>query len=339
MKNKQKAINFWTISKDYMNHYLPDIRKSSNNTISAYRAGINLFIDYLEENKQIRRQEVSFEDFSRQNIKDFVDWLINVKKLAIKTSNLRLTAIHSLLEYASAEDDRIIPLYLNARAIKGVKVNTNTIEYFEKYQMQALLAAPSSFKKSERRNQMMLILMYDTAIRVQETLDLCINSLHLHAEVPYLTVYGKGGKFRNIPLMAKTKQHLVRYLKEFHSTGNNNDPLFYTVTYGKKHKLSDDTMEKMIKRYALLCSEKEICMPSDSHCHMIRKTRAMDLYQNGVPLTHIQQLLGHENISTTSGFYAFATLDTLAKSLSNAGDDVTEKRWANPNILAQLYRL
>ena len=339
MKNKQKAIDFWSISKEYINHYLPDIRKSSNNTISAYRTGINLFIEYLEENKRIRRQEVSFEDFSRQNLKDFMDWLINAKNLAMKTVNLRLTAIHSLLEYASAEDDKIIPLYLNSRTIKGMKVNINTIEYFEKYQMQALLAAPSSSKKSERRNQMMLILMYDTATRVQEILDLCLSSLHLEAEVPYLTVYGKGGKYRNIPIMAKTKQHLVRYLKEFHLTGSNNDPLFYTVTYGKLHKLSNDTLEKMIKRYAQLCSTKEISMPTVSHCHMIRKTRAMDLYQNGVPLTHIQQLLGHENISTTSGFYAFATLDTLAKSLSNANDDVAEKKWMDPDTLAQLYRL
>lgn len=339
MKSKQKTIDFWNLSKEYINHYLPNIRKSSNNTVDAYRTGINQFIDYLEENKHIKRQEVSFDNFSRQNINDFMDWLINVKKVADKTCNLRLTAIHSLMEYASAEDDSIIPQYLDARSVKGLKVSSNTIEYFEKFQMIALLAIPGSCKKSERRNQMMLILMYDTAMRVQETLDLCLSSLHLNAEVPYITIYGKGGKYRNIPIMTKTKQHLVRYLKEFHPIENKNTPLFYTVTYRKKHKLSDDTMEKMIKRYSRLCSEKDISMPLDSHCHMIRKTRAMDLYQSGVPLTHIQQLLGHESISTTSGFYAFATLDTLAKSLSKTEDYVPEKRWADPETLAQLYRL
>ncbi len=47
----------------------------------------------------------------------------------------------------------------------------------------------------------------------------------------------------------------------------------------------------------------------------IKKTRAMSLYQEGCPLFYIQQMPGHENISTTSGFYAFVTLDTLAKAL------------------------
>lgn len=59
-------------------------------------------------------------------------------------------------------------------------------------------------------------------------------------------------------------------------------------------------------------------MPQEIHFHMLRKTRAMNLYQAGCPLSYIQQMLGHNNISTTSGFYAFATLNTLAKALEKA---------------------
>lgn len=62
-------------------------------------------------------------------------------------------------------------------------------------------------------------------------------------------------------------------------------------------------------------------MSENAHCHMVRKTRAMDLYQKGVPLTHIQQLFGHENISTTSGFYAFVTIDVLAEALETVKPD------------------
>lgn len=67
---------------------------------------------------------------------------------------------------------------------------------------------------------------------------------------------------------------------------------------------------------------------------MLRKTRAMNLYQSGCPLSYIQQLLGHENISTTSGFYAFATLKTLADAIEKANQTVFfEKFWKNEDAL------
>jgi integrase/recombinase XerD len=65
----------------------------------------------------------------------------------------------------------------------------------------------------------------------------------------------------------------------------------------------------------------------------------MNLYQEGIPLTHIQQLLGYENLSTTSGFYAFATLETIAKSLEKANPSVTDKAWKKQETLEKLYKL
>ena len=82
-------------------------------------------------------------------------------------------------------------------------------------------------------------------------------------------------------------------------------------------------------------------MPSAVHFHMDRKTRAMSLYQDGCPLPYIQQMLGHENISTTSGFYAFVTLDTLAKAIekANPSGENTEKNWKKKDMAKRLYRL
>ena len=341
MKN-EKLLNdasaFWDTAKDYLHHHLPDVRKVSPNTVASYRDSLNYYIDYLENQKQCNRKHLSFANFNRDYIKDYLDWMLNSKKLAPKTCNLRITAIRSLLEYAANDHNELMSAYLSMCSIKCVKTPAGPIEYFESSQMKALLAAPDTARKTERRNQMMLILMYDLAARVSELLDLKLNSLHLVSDIPYVTIYGKGRKYRNIPLMDKTRQHLDRYLKEFHTPQISSSNLFYTTTHGERHRLSSDTAEAMLKRYTKKCSMK-IEMPLKSHCHMIRKTRAMDLYQSGVPLTHIQQLLGHENLSTTSGFYAFATLDTLAKSMSKSTEDTAVKKWSDKDILAKIYRL
>lgn len=186
---------------------------------------------------------------------------------------------------------------------------------------------------------MILILSYDAGLRVSELIDLKISSLHLDAEVPYVTILGKGAKYRSVPLMTKTVEHLNTYLKEFHPVIKMSTPLFYTATHGIIHPLSDDTMQNLLKKYTDE-SRSVIEMPRDVHFHMLRKTRAMDLYQAGCPLAYIQQLLGHESISTTSGFYAFATLKTLANAIEKTNPSgLEEKRWKDKSVLKQLYRL
>lgn len=346
MKNKKrkmdKSMQFWTLSKRFVSHQLPEIRKASPNTVKAYRDGINGFIDYLESVKHIRRETMTFEDFSRTNITDFMDWMLNVKKYAEKTCNLRVTAIHSLLEFAAHEDsENLMSIYLGACTVKGIKVNSGPIEYFEGCQVKALLAAPNPGTRVGRRNQMMLILYYDTAARIAELLEMKVGQLHLDAETPYLTILGKGRKYRNIPLMDKTVRHLIMYLKDYHHDRDPDSPLFYARTYGEIHPLSHDTVEKMIRSYSDQCSRAGTSMPEKPHCHMIRKTRAMDLYKNGMPLAHIQQLLGHESMSTTSGFYAFATLETLANSMISANREETKegRKWNNEDILKKIYSL
>lgn len=220
----------------------------------------------------------------------------------------------SLLAYASEESMDITSIYVNAKMVKGLTVQGKAIEYFEEGQTKALLKAPPVETKIGRRNQMIMVFGYDAGLRVSELIGLTLSSLHLDGEVPYVTILGKGKKYRNVPL-------------------------FYATTHGLKHPLSDDTMQNLLKKYADI-SRNTIKMPEKIHFHMLRKTRAMDLYQAGCPLSYIQQLLGHENISTTSGFYAFATLKTLADAIERANPSgVEEKKWKDESELKQLYKL
>lgn len=339
MSKKDIAL-FWDTARRYLDHHLKVIRQVSGHTISSYRDCLNSFINYLEEVEHINRKNISFHNFKKETLKRYQFWMITERSLAPKTCNLRMTAIRAFLEYAAQEYLWVMPIYTDACNIVGVKATNPVIEYFEPNEMAALLAAPSGNNKTDRRNQMMLIFLYDTAARVAEARQVKVSALHLDAEIPYVTLLGKGRKYRNIPLLEKTVRHARRYLKEFHSSDLRSDaPLFYSKTHGEIHMLSSDTFEKMIKRYADQCRTDGYPMPDHVHCHMVRKTRAMDLYREGVPLAHIQQLLGHENISTTSGFYAFATLDVLAKAIEAVSPDEGVKSWSDPDTLERLYRL
>jgi site-specific recombinase XerD len=342
MKNRaEDSAYFWSVAAEFLNNYLPDVRRASGNTVESYRNCLNRYVDYLEAEKGFKRKDISFKMLDRENIKGYMAWMHKTAQLAPKTCNLRLTALRSLLEYASQECTDITPVCISSDTIKGVRLTRAPIEFFEREAMSALMAAPDTRKKLERRNQMLLVFLYDTAARVSEALNVRLCDLHMDASIPHVTFFGKGRKYRNVPLMDSTMAHLRRYLREFHghtyeSTGA---PLFYAVTHGEAHRLSIDTPEKMIKRYAEELSDTCLSMPGNVHCHMIRKTRAMHLYQESYPLPHIQQLLGHEALSTTSGFYAFATLETLSKSLEKANPSDMNKLWKGKEYSERLYRL
>jgi len=330
---------FWNSASDYLNNELPNIRRKSSNTVETYRRSLNRYIDFLEKEKMIKRADICYQDFNKGNLKDYLLFMKNSQHLSEKTCNLRMTAIRALLAYASEESIDITAIYVNAKAVKGLTVPRKEIKYFEGNQLKTLLAAPPVDKKIGRRNRTIMILGYDAGLRISELIDLRVSSLHLDAEVPYMTILGKGSKYRNVPLMSKTIEHLNTYLKEFHPIPNMGMPLFYATTHGVRHSLSDDTMQNLLKKYAD-ASRSTITMPKEVHFHMLRKTRAMDLYQVGCPLSYIQQLLGHERISTTSGFYAFATLKTLTDAIEKANPSRSEEKiWKDDSVLKQLYRL
>ena len=266
-------------------------------------------------------------------------WL-KEKGYAPKSINLKLTSIRSFLKFSSEEDFELRGVYTEICTVKKQKEDKHPIEYLQPSATAAILSAYDTNTSKHRRNRMMLILLYDTGARVQELSNLNLSSLHLNIKNPYVTLIGKGQKSRNVPLLEKTAKHLEVYLREFHSE-NKESPLFFSLFNGKPHRLSTDSISLVLKKAAETARTACQDIPNNVYCHLIRKTKAMDLYRNGVPLPFIMQLLGHESISTTSGFYAFATLemmsDAMNKSVPTSGDG--EKLWKKADIQKVLYTL
>ncbi|NDO41426.1 hypothetical protein CWE04_02780 [Thomasclavelia cocleata] len=167
--------------------------------------------------------------------------MVKKRNASAKTVNLRMTALKSFLKYCLEEDFELRVFYNNARSVKGQKIGKSPIEYLKPEATKAILSAFDGDTAKHRRNRMMLILMYDSGCRVQETADLKVSSLHLDAANPYMTVIGKGRKMRNIPLTVKTVAHLKNYLHEFHEKSKD-EYLFYSFLDNKPHQLSTDSI-------------------------------------------------------------------------------------------------
>lgn len=337
--NRKKDKDFWLMARSYLHDYMPAVRNMSDKSVETYKQSLQSFLTFLESEKNLKEGNVTFDAFSRSNVKDFVEWL-SANKYAPKTINLKLTAIRSFLKYCGDEDFELRGIYNDVCTIKKVKEEKKPIEYLQPAATKAILDAYDTKTAKHRRNRMLLILLYDTAARVQELADLKVSSLHLDAANPFVTLIGKGRKTRNVPIMKKTVAHLSHYLKEFHPDMSEG-PLFYSRFDGVPHPLSTDSISLVLKMAADKARKTCVDVPPDVHCHLIRKTKAMDLYKNGVPLPFIMQLLGHESMSTTSGFYAFATLEMMSEAMSKAAptfaDD--EKIWKKPAIKKFLYSL
>lgn len=336
---RKKEKDFWQLARRYLHDYMPVTRNLSDKSVEAYKQSPKTYLQYLEIEKSLVNEQVTFDAFSRENIKGFVSWL-NGKGYVPKTINLKLTAIRSFLKYCSEEDFELRGVYTDVCTIKKQKEEKKPIEYLQPSATKAILSAFDTKTSKHRRNRMMLIMLYDTGARVQELADLNLSSLHLVVQNPFVTLMGKGKKSRNVPLLKKTVQHLELYLKEFHPEGVEY-PLFYSLLDGKPHRLSTDSISLVLKTAAdkakAACSD----IPQGVHCHMMRKTKAMDLYKNGVPLPFIMQLLGHESMSTTSGFYAFATLEMMIDAMNKATPTISgeEKLWKKKDVKRILYSL
>lgn len=314
------APDLFATARDWLHAYLPTVRGLSGNTIAAYRIALECYLGYLADTAHLNRDQMGFEHFDRARLKAWLAWMNTHRHYAPRTITLRLSAIRAFLAYAAAEDITIVALHQQARVLRAPASPRSPIDYLDHEQTRALLAAHTGVTSKSRRNRMLLILLYDTAARVSEITGLRLHEVSLSAP-GHVTVTGKRNKTRTVPITGATIEHLGVYLEEFHPDRARlpgDRPLFYSHHHGRPSPLSTDTVAAILKTAADTARVDCPSMPERIHCHMLRKTKAMDLYQQGIPLPIIMRLLGHENTSTTAAFYAFATLDMMRAAVNAA---------------------
>lgn len=304
---------------DYLKIYLPKQRNVSPNTIRSYRKALEELLDYVKECRQIPLGSITFEHLTPDVVLSFLEHLESERGSSVTTRNTRFAAIRAFMEYAADHDITLVDNLNKLRKIPFKKSNNlAAVDYMSMAAITAIIEQTNPNTQKGLRDRFLIILMYDTGARVQEILDIKLCDLQL-GRLPKVTLFGKGRKTRIVPLMDKTVQHLQKYLTVFHpdAVPTADAPLFYSITHGEKRPLTSRMVQYILQKYGE--QARSICqeIPERVHPHLIRHSRAMHLYQEGMDLTLVAQWLGHSQLETTQ-IYAHADTEHKRKAIAAA---------------------
>lgn len=339
--NSAPEPQFWKYVREYLTVYLPKIRCCSVHTVDSYRRSIGMYCDFLKAQHRIKFANVLWDHFARDSVLKYIQWLRR-RPCAAATCNLRLSALKAFLRYCADEDVSLYSVFQEVNKIPLLKMARTPVGYLSQTALMAVLAQPDMTTVKGRRNRMIMILLYDTGVRVQELVDLRVSDFQLQAETPFVLVTGKGNKIRSVPLMAKTVVHLKEYLRQFHAgPGDRNEvPLFFSLRAGRPHMLSTDAISVLVKKYGESARTGCAEVPPRVHPHLFRHSRAMHLYQCGMPLPYIAEFLGHASVTTTE-IYASADVAMLRKAMEQADPGLAHETpaWKDEESLRRLCGL
>lgn len=344
---KTESLKFYQMVRDFLTVYLPKQKASSTNTIKAYRESLNLLLEYLKEEENLPLMDVSFDRITRKTVEDYLDWLEENRKCSISTRNHRLSSIRSFYKYAGNRDLSVIAYTLEFENIPIKKaIKTQQLKYFEQDALKAILAQPDTCTRKGIRDLFFMILMYDTAGRNQEVLNLKVSDIHLSTKEFHAVLSGKGKKIRIVPLMQRTIDHYNNYIRLFHDGKVTDDFLFYVEQKGKRQAMSADNVAKFMKQYGKTARDQCNKVPKGLHPHMFRHSRAMHLYRGGMPLALLSEWLGHAQLETTK-IYAYAdtqmkreAIEKATSSLNPLSQDHKVTSWQNDDeLIKRLYGL
>jgi site-specific recombinase XerD len=311
---------FFTAIRRFLTEYLPQQRCCQANTILSYRHALNLFVGYLRDIRRIPVTGIDFPLIDHEVVTGFLDWIERERGCSASTRNQRLMALRSFFAYAGFLDATHIALSLDLAAIPVKKTPGKIVEPLSETALQALLAQPDTTTITGRRNQVLMILMYDAAARCSEITGLRIRDLNLDTARPTVRLHGKGNKTRIVPLLDRTAEHCREHLRRCHpgQPADSDAFVFFTTIHARHQPVSADTIAAFLKTYGNTARTTCPGMPARVHPHMLRHTRAMHLYRQGLPLPLLADYLGHASIESTR-IYAYA--DTEMKRAAIAKID------------------
>ena len=280
--------------------YLQLEKSLSDNSIEAYLRDIEKLTTYLKS-QQIESQP---SDISLQQLQQFVNSIAQLGLAA--TSQARIVSgIKSFYKYCLIE--QIITIN-HADLLEAPKTKRALPDVLSFEEIEQLIGAIDLSKPEETRNKAMLETLYSCGLRVSELINLKISCLFLQDE--FIRVIGKGNKERIVPIGSDAIKYISIYLSQLRvhqKIANGYEDYLFINRLGKN--LSRVMVFYVIKDLALKAGIKKTISP-----HTFRHSFATHLIEGGADLRAVQEMLGHESITTTE-IYTHLNKDFLRETL------------------------
>ncbi len=332
---KTTLLGAWV--RRFLLEHLVDERNLSRNTQKSYRDTLRLLLPCVAKRAGKPLDQLEVEDLSSEHTRAFLQSLEDERGCSVATRNQRLAAIHSLATFVGLNSPEHISWSGEIRTIPFKKTRRSLVEYLDKKEMDSLLAATQTATPQGSRDHALLLFLYNTGARADESAHVRIQDLRLGLSVgrdpSSVVIHGKGNKLRQCPLWDRTVNELTklatgRTLEEHVFLNRRGEPLTRFGVYS------------VVTRYAARAAKQTSSLASKRVSpHTIRHTTAMHLLKSGVDINTIRAWLGHVSLATTN-VYAEADLEMKAKALSNceveAGDP--SPPWREDSSLMEFLR-
>ena len=323
----------------FIEKYLCQEVGSPATTVSSYATAIKLLLVFSCQHLKKSIEALSLKDINAPLVLAFLDHLEKDRGNLPQTRNNRLAALCTFVRYLAREDPLMVTACTRICAIRPKKVTHKVMPSLSKEEVEAFLSAIPRTNLAGLRDYALFLLLHNTGARVTEAMDLEINDLRL--EKPYqVSLIGKGGKQRIVPIWAETARAIGTYLKGRKHLQD--ESLFLN---NKGQSLTRFGVGYLTTKYWLLAQQS---CPSLADIkvtpHTFRHTCAFQSIESGNSITTVQDWLGHAHINTTRLYFSLSiemkrkALKSFTPPIDHASSDEIPK-WQQPEILQFLDNL
>lgn len=292
--------NVWDVYKKGFKAYLRLERSLSENSVEAYLRDIGKLTDYL----QATQQEKAPGAITLKDLQAFVKWVSELGMTATSQARL-ISGIRSFYKYCVIEQICTTDPALLLEAPKTRRHLPDTLSFEE---IESMIAQIDLSSPEGGRNKAIIETMYSCGLRVSEVVNLKISGLYLN--VGFIKVTGKGDKERLIPIGSAAVKYIQLYQNSIrcHQTIQ---PGFEDILFLNRRgrNLTRVMIFYLIKGLAQKAGITKVISP-----HTLRHSFATHLVEGGADLRAVQEMLGHESITTTE-IYTHLDRDYLRDTL------------------------